>query len=167
MFLSLNFGDVIWKPRMAHSKFILEEHLEIHNESSLTAWKKNSCEVTIIKGELIFKSFLSAEKKTTKWDKREELLFRYSLRENCSIKLQRWENYFLETHTSLRFWRPLIIVLSKVALRELLLHTHIPAYQAYSWRTSDEWLFLQLQITMWQLKKKKRKEKKRNTFHND
>ena len=48
---------------MAHSKFNLEEHLEIHNESSLTAWKKNSCEVTIIKGELIFKSFLSVEKK--------------------------------------------------------------------------------------------------------
>ena len=65
---------------MAHSKFNLEEHLEIHNESSLTAWKKNSCEVTIINGELIFKSFLSVEKKktTTKWDKREELLFRYS-----------------------------------------------------------------------------------------
>ena len=64
---------------MAHSKFNLEEHLEIHNESSLTAWKKNSCEVTIIKGELIFKSFLSVEKKrTTKWDKKEELLFRYS-----------------------------------------------------------------------------------------
>ena len=63
MFLSLNFGDVIWKPRMAHSKFNLEEHLEIHNESSLTAWKKNRCEVTIIKGELIFKSFLSVEKK--------------------------------------------------------------------------------------------------------
>ena len=48
---------------MAHSKFNLEEHLEIHNESSLTAWKKNRCEVTIIKGELIFKSFLSVEKK--------------------------------------------------------------------------------------------------------
>ena len=48
---------------MAHSKFNLEEHLEIHNESSLTAWKKNSCEVTIINGELIFKSFLSVEKK--------------------------------------------------------------------------------------------------------
>ena len=48
---------------MAHSKFNLEEHLEIHNESSLTAWKKNSCEVNIIKGELIFKSFLSVEKK--------------------------------------------------------------------------------------------------------
>ena len=48
---------------MAHSKFNLEEHLEIHNESNLTAWKKNSCEVTIINGELIFKSFLSVEKK--------------------------------------------------------------------------------------------------------
>ena len=63
---------------MAHSKFNLKEHLEIHNESSLTAWKKNSCEVTIIKGELIL-FFLSVEKKTTtKWDKREELLFRHS-----------------------------------------------------------------------------------------
>ena len=47
---------------MAHSNFNLEEHLEIHNESSLTAWKKNSCEVTIIKGELIL-FFLSVEKK--------------------------------------------------------------------------------------------------------
>ena len=47
---------------MAHSKFNLEEHLEIHNESGLTAWKKNSCEVTIIKGELIL-FFLSVEKK--------------------------------------------------------------------------------------------------------
>ena len=139
---------------MAHSKFNLEEHLEIHNESSLTAWKKNSCEVTIIKGELIFKSFLSVEKKQLQNEIKEKSFCSAIARE----KIVLWENYFLETHTSLRFWRPLIIVLSKVALRELLLHTHIPAYQAYSWRTSDEWLFPQLQITMWQLKKKKRQE---------
>ena len=55
---------------MAHSKFNLEEHLEIHNESGLTAWKKNSCEVTIIKGELIFKSFLSVEKKNNNYKMR-------------------------------------------------------------------------------------------------
>ena len=55
---------------MAHSKFNLEEHLEIHNESSLTAWKKNSCEVTIINGELIFKSFLSVEKKKNNYKMR-------------------------------------------------------------------------------------------------
>ena len=55
---------------MAHSKFNLEEHLEIHNESSLTAWKKNSCEVNIIKGDLIFKSFLGVEKKNNNYKMR-------------------------------------------------------------------------------------------------
>ena len=146
---------------MAHSKFNLEEHLEIHNESSLTAWKKNSCEVTIIKGDLIFKSFLGVEKKEQQLQNEIKETSFCSAIAREKIVLQSFnvgKIIFLETHTSLRFWRPLIIVLSKVALRELLLHTHIPAYQAYSWRTNDEWLFLQLQITMWQLKKKKRKE---------